>query len=355
MAIDDHRGTSLSSGSEPHPTIDGTETDAQTQPVNNLDRQKTSRQTCDRCTYPTRTCVCPSLPTNPLSPLFQKCRILVLQHPHELRRANSSLPLVDLCMFGKRQNSDKDAPINENDFVMKTIVGRRFGDHCDGAAMKVLRDPNGVVVLVFPHKLAMDFEEGLRIAEERCCITPCEGTNESEINSMSRGTKSATRMDDPQTKKMTIIFIDATWKHAKEMEAATDAAGEWPASMIRVQMTPTSSGVSSGDANFSKGKANAGENDSESNTQHFNYEIQPSFIQRRFLIRTPPSPDHLSTAECIAWIASRVENNPQIYESVTKVLVYMVRLWKGCSNNIDNRKRSGKSQMTQKKLKLSKG
>lgn len=344
--IDDHCGISLSSSSEPHPTIDGIETDAQTQPVQNLDRQKVSRQTCDRCTYPTRTCVCPSLPTNPLSPLFQKCRILVLQHPHELRRANSSLPLVDLCLFGKRQNNDKYAPINENDFVMKIIVGRRFGDHCDEAAMKILRDPNEVVVLVFPHKLAMDFEEGLRIAEERCCISSCEG---------NRDERSAARMDNPQNKKMNIVFIDATWKHAKEMEAATDAAGEWPASMIRVQLTPTSSGISSGDANFSKGKANAGKNDSESNTQHFHYESQPSFIQRRFLIRTPPSPDHLSTAECIAWIASRVENNPQIYESVTKVLDYMVRLWKGCSNNIDNRKRSGKSQMTQKKLKISEG
>lgn len=341
---------SLSSASKPRPAIDIDDKVALAQPV----QQKGARQKCHRCNFPQRTCVCPSLPNN-LFPLFQKCRILVLQHPHELRRANSSLPLVELCLFGRRKfKESSDAPTNENKFVMKTVVGRRFGDHCDADAMKVLRDPNEVVVLVFPHKLAMDFEEGLRIAEERCRVGCSEGNGgKIDEQDVSQGTYSAALIGEPKRKKMTIVFIDATWKHAREMEAATDAAGEWPENTIRVQMTPSSSGNSRVDVDdASWTEANVGSSiESRSKTQDDNSESQ-SFIQRRFLIRTPPSPDHLSTAECIAWIASRIENNPLIYESITKVLDYMVERWKGCTNP-DIRKRSGKSEMSQKKLKIS--
>lgn len=340
--------TSLSSASNSHPATDIDEKVARTQPA----QQKAARQICHRCNFPQRTCVCPSLPPIILYPLFQKCRILVLQHPHELRRANSSLPLVELCLFGRRQSKESsDAPTNENKFVMKTVVGRRFGDHCDADAMKVLRDPNEVVVLVFPHKLAMDFEEGLRIAEERCRIGCSEG-NEDKINEQTVSQKTESAAPIGERKKITLVFIDATWKHAREMDAATDAAGEWPENAIRVQISPSSSGNSRVDVDdTSWTESNVGRIESKSKTQDGHSESQP-FVQRRFLIRTPPSPDHLSTAECIAWIASRVENNPRIYESVTKVLDYMVGLWKDCTNP-DIRKRSGKSEMSQKKLKIS--
>lgn len=334
--MDDRKGTSLPSDSKPLPVIDVAPAVARTQ-SEHPGQPKVARQICDRCIFPKRTCVCPSLPSNPLYPLLQKCRILVLQHPHEHRRANSSLPLAELCLFGRRQNKEKDEPSNENKFVMKTIIARRFGDHCDGEAMKVLRDPNQVVVLVFPHTLAMDFEEGLRIAEERCCINLSEENEDvSDGNTVNHG--------DSKLKKMTLVFIDGTWKHAKEMEAATDAAGEWPESMIRVQLTPSSIG---------KSRVDFIGTDNESKTQCDNIDSQ-TFIQSRFLIRTPPSPDHLSTAECIAWIVSRIENNPIIYKSVTNVLDYMVGLWKGCNNDVDVRKQSCKYQMSQKKMKISK-
>jgi DTW domain-containing protein YfiP len=338
--------TCRSSASRPPPAINIAPSVAQTQSAAYSGHKKSERQMCNRCEFPERTCICPSLPTNPLYPLLQKCRILVLQHPHELRRTNSSLPLAELCLFGRRRSKEKVTSKNENEFVMKTVVGRRFGDHCDEEAMKVLRDPNGVVVLVFPHKLAMDFEAGLRIAEERCCISCSEENDETnDENNKSQGSESTALRDNPNRKKMTLVFIDATWKHAKEMEVATDAAGEWPKNIIRVQMTPSSIGNSGIDLNGSDRNA------ADSKLQCDKDESQ-RFIQRRFLIRTPPSPDHLSTAECIAWIASRVENAPHIYESVTKVIDYMVGLWRGCNNSPDSPKRIGKNQMTQKKLKI---
>ena len=340
------RSTCRPSASKPPPALISAPSVAQTQSAAYTRHQKSERQMCNRCEFPQRTCICPSLPANPLYPLLQKCRILVLQHPHELRRTNSSLPLAELCFFGRRRSKEKDASKKENEFVMKTVVGRRFGDHCDEEAMKVLRDPNGVVVLVFPHKLAMDFEVGLRIAEERCCISCSEKNEETnDENYKSQLSDSAALEDQPNRKKMTLVFIDATWKHAKEMEVATDAVGEWPKNMIRVQMTPSSIGNTGVDlivcdSNTAESKLQCDINDSQ------------RFIQRRFLIRTPPSPDHLSTAECIAWIASRVEKQPLIYESVTKVIDYMVGLWRGCNNSPDSPKQIGKNQMTQKKLKI---
>ena len=333
-------------------------------------QQKSKRPVCHGCNFPPRTCLCPSLPPKPLHTLFRKCRIVVMQHPHELKRKNRSLPLVELCMFGiggerNEETSCKEGsievksktntPAHGRDFVMKTIVGRRFGDHCDLDVMNILRDTNEVVVLVFPHKQALDLEAGFRLAEERCGIdrneekkTDChDGGDSSDVIDSTASTKG------PKLKKITLIFIDATWQHAKEMEAATENAGEWPQNLIRVQMTPSSAGGVKVHVNGSCKRTdedNNGDNESESTN---NSNKRETFIERRFLIRTPPSPDHLSTAESIAWIASRVENNPQIHESIMKALDYMVEIWRGFTAADNSRNQCSKSHMSQKKLKIS--
>ena len=265
--------------------------------------QKKKRAVCGRCMFPNeKACVCPALPFTPLSTLFHRCRIIVLQHPHELRRKNRSLPLVELSLFGKiRAEQDVNDAKTEDDFVMKTIVGRRLGDKSDDYVLKLLSDPNKAVVLVFPHPNALDLEEGLALAESKI-----------RDNHQMNKEKTYTSHSD---EKMTLIFIDASWKHANEMYNKTEAAGVWPKNLIHVQLTPCSSEETSRDSKC-------------------------TFIQRRFEIRAPPSPDHLSTAECLAWIASRVENNLDIYEGIMKVLDYMVELWRGftSANGDDKRK-----------------
>mmetsp|Transcript_11610 Transcript_11610/g.24768 ORF Transcript_11610/g.24768 Transcript_11610/m.24768 type:complete len:398 (-) Transcript_11610:210-1403(-) len=319
---------------------------------------KQKRKICERCNFPERTCICPSLPPTPLAPLFQKCRVVVLRHPHELRRKNSSLPLVELCLFGKPQEQTKaretenhnckenDKPAQEgNDFVMKTVVSRRFGEHCDNSIMKLLHDPNEVILLIFPHKEAMDLEEGIRLAEERCGTSyRKENPNDSERNDSVDKMGADNPKDDcdnSKRKKMTLVFIDSTWKYAREMDTATEDAGEWPKNLIRVQLTPSSNKGNDGDNNnnvdtSSQSKGDTGDSD-------------PVFVERRFQIRAPPSPDHLSTAECLAWIASRVERNPEIYQSVMKTLDYMVELWKGFATAKDDdrnkRARAGGSRV----------
>ena len=254
---------------------------------------------------------------------------LVLQHPHELRKKNRSMPLVDLCLFGKvGQQSDT----SKDDFIMKTITMRRFGDYTDASVMNILRDPNEVIVLVFPHKDAMDLEEGIQLAEKRCGYN----IDVDDIEEQKHQKK----------KKMTLIFIDGTWKHAREMEQASSV--EWPKNLIRVQLKPRKS-------NFKEGS------DQSSNIE-VNSKEGPAFVERRFQIRTPPSPDHLSTAECLAWIVSRVENNPHIYQSITKALDYMVTIWQQVREEAasDTRKKKNKAtnrpdnMMSQKKLKIGK-
>ncbi|KAK1741631.1 DTW domain-containing protein [Skeletonema marinoi] len=297
--------------------------------------QKKKRAICDRCKFPKeKACICKALLDTPLSALFNRCRVIVLQHPHELRRKNRSLPLVELALFGQHlsQTEQQNSSASDDDFVMKRIVGRRIGEKSDDAVLKLLSDPNEVVVLVFPHPNAMDLEDGLALAESKI-----KGTSQNHEGE----TKSATNTTSPDGnlsgKKMTLIFIDASWKHAKEMDNKTEAAGVWPKHLIRVQLTPSTSSTS---------------NQEETSND--------AFVQRRFQIRAPPSPDHLSTAECLAWIASRVEGNSDIYEGIMKVLDYMVELWRGFARPDGDKRKGGGSftdgdgcrEMTQKRRKI---
>ena len=296
--------------------------------------EKKKRIICGRCKYPKeKACICCALPETPLYTLFKRCRMIVLQHPHELRRKNRSLPLVELALFGERISNDtveqEDAKATKDeDFVMKTIVGRRIGDKSDEGILKILRDPTEVVLLVFPHSDAMDIHDGIALAESKIKDNNVKADGESP----------------KADKKINLIFIDASWKHAIEMNNKTEAAGIWPKNMIRVQLTPSSQQDTTQDSSSDN-----------------------AFIQRRFQIRAPPSPDHLSTAECLAWIASRVENNPEIYEGIMKVLDYMVELWRGFANVAaqgdtvgDKRNRAGRSfsdgdgcrEMSQKRRKI---
>jgi DTW domain-containing protein YfiP len=222
-----------------------------------------------------------------------------------------------------------------DDFVMKTIIARRLGIYCDSNVMKLIHDPNEVVVLVFPHDKALDLDDGLRLAEKRC------KSNNININNNSNDG------DTAKKKKMTLIFIDATWKYAKEMDKGTDLNNGWPTNLIRVQLTPSSSSSSTSSSYSST------INGSDDN----GWKAPPiatatSFIERRFHIRTPPSSNHLCTAECIAYIVSRVESNPMIYTSIMTAVDYMVTVWNQLSiaNTDDgNNSRGIKTEMSQKK------
>jgi len=103
-----------------------------------------------------------------------------------------------------------------------------------------------------------------------------------------------------------LLFLDATWKYAKEMDHANLDLRLYPP--ICTYLYPP---------NLQRVQLN--ERD----------DLQPILQQkaRRFAIRKAPSDDALSTAECLTWVVAQVEDDPTIYEVLMKPLNLMVQKW----------------------------
>jgi DTW domain-containing protein YfiP len=225
---------------------------------------KRKRAICTRCDRPAPSaCICEALPDERIH--LEKCRCLVLQHPHELRRKNRSLPLVEYCL-------DPDS--------LTVTLGRRFGSNTDESVLQMLKEqsspeendtPNNPVWLFYPGPDAISFSQALK---------------EHKSSEHNNG-------------RITLIFLDATWKYAKEMDQANTQNKQYPDHMLRVQL-------------------------SEADLEN----VTP----RRFDIRTPLSDEHLSTAECLAWAVAQVEENQESYGIIMKPLDLMVRQWHSFSD-----------------------
>lgn len=99
---------------------------------------------------------------------------------------------------------------------------------------------------------------------------------------------------------VTVVFLDATWQFAKEMDNANMASGAYPPQTVHVRL---------GDEDFAR---------------------LPQ--EKRFHIRKPPTEQHLSTAECLAYVTSRVEGKPEIYDTIMRPLDLMVQKWESFIN-----------------------
>lgn len=224
---------------------------------------KRKRSICTRCDRPAPSaCICEALPDERIH--LQKCRCLVLQHPHEGRRKNRSLPLVEYCL-------DADS--------LAVTMGRRFGNFTDESVLKMLKEPlseehstpPNPVWLFYPGADAISLSQALK-------------------QHKSSGHDNA---------RITLLFLDATWKYAKEMDLANTQNNQYPDHMLKVQL-------------------------SEADLAN----VTP----RRFDIRTPLSDEHLSTAECLAWTIAQVEENQEMYDIIMKPLDLMVRQWHSFSD-----------------------
>lgn len=262
------------------------------------------RKICSRCNRPVpRTCICEGLPDSPVS--LQKCRVLVLQHPHEAKRKNRSLPLIELCL-----NDNTKSNIN-----FKTVVARRFGDKVDENVMKLLKNDSGQdILLVYPCQNALSLQQGLKLVEQRRKFKNEKGSTLDE--------------------KIIVLFLDATWKYAREMDLANLSTNQYPEHLIRVALRPDGTKE---DSIIRESLVNAA--DGLNNPPAVCIDRPDSFQPRRFDIRTPPSANHLSTGECIAWVVAVIENAPSLYETLTKPMDLMVKKWHSCSDG-SSKKRS---------------
>jgi len=221
-------------------------------------KQSNQRSICAGCNRPTPTsCFCVALPAQRIH--LERSHCLVLQHPHEARRKNRSLPFVQHCL-------DSDS--------LTVHVRKRLSKNTDQTVKDLLYRPpeeaneRSNVWLVYPGEEAVSLTEALE-----------------------------QRRDD--NSRITLVFLDATWKYAKEMDRYNIQHQQYPANMLRVQLAEQ--------------------------------DLAPLLTRPcRFDIRTPPTEQHLSTAECVAWVMAQAEERPDIYSIIMKPLDLMVQQWHSC-------------------------
>ena len=325
------------------------------------------RVMCMKCQRPQCTCICSTLPSGaPIS--LDRCRVIVLQHPHEMKKKNRSLPIIELCLKHRRKKSqeNEESSYEGENWAIDVTIGRRLGDQVDPPIRSLLQETHNVLLL-YPFRsdvktLSEGVEElrkrrlGRRNGNSKNATPECEVTTPTTTNAAKSQQKSDT--DD----KITLVFIDATWKYAKEMVQANDTMNLWPPDLVRVKLSPRclnynapnhgknkrSSSNSCINRNQHRKKsayiaseamkstltfttsstlAEKAEDDESALKSNRDPILPEGYKPRRFDIRTPPSENHLSTAECIAWVVSYIENNPTLYTDIMKPLDSMVSQW----------------------------
>jgi DTW domain-containing protein YfiP len=313
--------------------------------------KKRKRQVCSQCERPIpKTCICSALPYKPLE--LSKSRVVVLQHPHEQKRKNRSLPLIQLCFDLLHCNSntnslvkqakgqvDKDdvslekdgketqkCDYDKDDIACDSttliadiqqphfhcIIARRLGDQVDAELMNIVNDPNCNIFLVFPSDDAVPLKEALQSLIQRqqkqtlkLTMNKINNGDNNNINEIAQHESDEKQMNE----KVTLLFIDATWKYAKEMVQDGYKYKVWPKHIVQVKLN---------------------QDDITSD---------PDFQPRRFDIRTPPSLSHLSTAECIAHCLRIIEGNDGIFNVLMKPLDLMVQQWHSFFDGKQSRKK----------------
>jgi DTW domain-containing protein YfiP len=267
---------------------------------NNQNQQqpkKNKRVICERCHRPApRACICESLPDAPIR--LENTSVVVLQHPLELKHKNRSIPILELCLASEH---------------LHLCVGRRLGDRIDPKVMALLQPPN-IPILLYPNddpKTTTQTSTNKEIEQKVVSLT--QAIKQIQQRSCT-GAETHLHQEEPQRHdakpasassygRIVFLLLDATWKYAREMNQANLQHDQYPPNLMRVSLEP-------GD-------------------------LPEGFTPRRFDIRTTPQDKDdgvstetwMCTAECIARVLSRTEDNPEIYETITKPLDTMVRKW----------------------------
>ena len=198
-------------------------------------------------------------------------------------------------------DGDYDKNIREGHFTMYTVVARWWGKQAVHPAIwKLLNDTDEPVFLCFPSDDAVSIQDA---------INKISSNHEKIINYSGDKMKDTKRnLESNRRCRTNIIFIDATWKFAKEMDTKTMQNGGWPKHAIKIKLDPSDFGQ--------------------------------DFKPRRFDIRTPPSAEHLSTAECIAHVLRITEgNSEELFDVLMKPLDLMVQQWHQFSKLRQKRKK----------------
>ncbi|KAG2494959.1 hypothetical protein HYH03_006894 [Edaphochlamys debaryana] len=119
------------------------------------------RQECPRCLRPQRVCLCAALPQQPLR---LRGRVVILQHPHELKKRLATVPLLRACL---------------DPASLEVVTGRKLpAPESDPSLDSLLSGPHPVYVL-FPGPAAADLAER--------CAAPSHGAALEAAQGRQRG------------------------------------------------------------------------------------------------------------------------------------------------------------------------
>ncbi|KAJ4977798.1 hypothetical protein NE237_008578 [Protea cynaroides] len=141
------------------------------------------REIClNGCDRPANVCLCNELPSEPISTSTQ---IFILHHPHELRHRLATVPILCKCLRN-----------------CQTLVGRRLRK-------------GSFPLLDSLHNASINYHSGPHRA-----IFLFPGTDSSPAIELNQWVSSSSSSEDSLSDLVLIVF-DGTWKHAKEMMAAS--------------------------------------------------------------------------------------------------------------------------------------
>jgi DTW domain-containing protein YfiP len=259
---------------EGEPRVEKASTETE-KPINEPPR-KQKRQICDRCQRPRpRACICEALPDAMVA--LEETELVILQHPHELKHKNRSVPILQLCLDPSK---------------VHLCVGRRLGDQIDPKIMELLQPPN-LPILVYPSEEENDTT--LSLAEAKKEIVQ----KKEQMQGQEPGGK------------VVVLVLDATWKYAREMHRANQQHQQYPSHVMRVSLTPKDVPDS----------------------------FQPKRFDIRTTPETTDNQAWMSTAECIAFVLSALEFKPDLYSTIMKPLDHMVQKWNDCLSLPNQRER----------------
>lgn len=224
---------------------------------------ETPRTICPHCERPApSTCYCPALPDRLIE--LHRSHCLVLQHPHELRRKNRSLPIV--------QHS-----LDPNSLTV--VIGRRFGVESGNA---------------IPDIVAKCRERNPHVHHQTWLVFP--GT---QATSLSTALQRLRKLEEEKETQgfVTVVFLDATWQYACEMDRNLRERNQYPSDMLRISI------------------------DLEDLPK------EESFKPRRFEIRKARADDQFCTAEAISRVLAALESRSEIHAALMKPLDLMVSQW----------------------------
>ncbi|CAK9225851.1 unnamed protein product [Sphagnum troendelagicum] len=183
------------------------------------------RVLCPGCGRPLSVCLCDAIPS---PPIHIATRLLILQHPHETRHKLATVPILSRCIqpchviVGRRLHSNS-SPLLESLATSAKIAAKSQQQRRRDVALLLFPGPDAVDLGMWFASLQQQGLWGIMAPEAERGIpapaahVPQENEEQVLVLMLQASEKS---WQAPRT-QITLIVLDGTWEHAKEMVKAS--------------------------------------------------------------------------------------------------------------------------------------